>query len=115
MGWGPVSRPPFRSVLVHHPPETLPDLAARLTATTGLPPAARYHALRDLAAQLKTTLAAEQDAAVAEACDTATYDQVAEQFGVSASEINRRVTAYRQRAGLPPRRGRKPRAAQAES
>lgn len=87
----------------------LPDLAARLTAATHLPPAARYHALRDLAPLLKAAIAGEQDAAVAEACDTATYDQVAEQFRVSAAEINRRVTAHRKRTGAEPRRGRKPR------
>lgn len=88
--------------------ETLADLALRLTSASGLPPAGRYHALRDLAAQLKTTIAAEQDATVAEACDAATYDQVAADFGISASEVNRRVTAHRKRTGAEPRRGRKP-------
>lgn len=91
-------------------PDPLADLAAQLAAAAPLAPAARFQALRDLAAQAKSTLAAEQDAAVAEACDTATYDQVAEQLGVSSAEINRRVTAHRKRIGAEPRRGRKPRA-----
>lgn len=89
----------------------LDDLAHQLTTVDQLPPAARYHALRNLAAQLKTAIAAAQDTAVAEACDTATYDQVATELGVSASEINRRVTAHRKRTGAEPRRGRKPRPA----
>jgi hypothetical protein len=89
---------------------TIADLVARLVVTaTHLDPATRYHAFRDLAPQLKATLAAEQDAAVAAACDTATREQVAEQFGISMGEVNRRMTAHRQRAGLPARRGRKPR------
>jgi DNA-directed RNA polymerase specialized sigma24 family protein len=88
--------------------ETLSDLAARLTAADQLDPVARYRELGDLAALIKSAAAAGQDAAVAEACDTATYEQVAAEFGVSASEVNRRITAHRKRIGAPPRRGRKP-------
>ncbi|MEU7170289.1 hypothetical protein ABZ949_02210 [Micromonospora tulbaghiae] len=88
--------------------DTLPDLAAQLTATTHLPPAARYHALRELAPHLKTAIAAEQDAAVAAICDTTTYDDAATQLGVTTSEVNRRMTAHRKRIGAEPRRGRKP-------
>lgn len=89
--------------------DTLADLTNRLTALHTADPLRRYREARDLALLLKSALAAEQDAAVADACETATYEQVAEQFEVSASEINRRVTAHRKRVGAPARRGRKPR------
>lgn len=91
--------------------ETLADLAARLTAADQLDLADQYRELGDLAPLIKSAVAAAQDAAVAAACDTATYDQVATELGISASEVNRRVTAHRRRTGAPPRRGRKPRQA----
>ncbi|WP_030488203.1 hypothetical protein [Micromonospora chokoriensis] len=91
--------------------ETLSDLAARLAVVDQLDPAACYRAAGDLAPLIKSALAAVQDAAVATACDTATYDQVAAELGISASEVNRRVTAHRKRTGAPARRGRKPRQA----
>ncbi|MFF0822429.1 hypothetical protein ACFYUR_18865 [Micromonospora haikouensis] len=90
----------------------LPDLAARLTATTHLAdPLARYQALRDLAPEIKAAIAAEQDAAIADARTTTAEEQVAEQVGVSVSEVRRRVTAHRKRVG-PPRGPGRPAAAE---
>lgn len=88
-------------------PEPLADLGARLAAAATLDPIARYQALRDLVAEAKSVIAAEQARAVAEACEAATYDQVAERLGISSSEVNRRVSFHRRRTGGPTRRGRR--------
>ncbi|MDG4796230.1 hypothetical protein [Micromonospora sp. WMMD1082] len=86
----------------------LPGLAARLTtAARQADPLQRYRALRDLAPDIKTAIAAAQDAAIAEARAAGTpEDQVAEQSGVSVSEVRRRVTAHGKRTGAGRRPGR---------
>lgn len=87
--------------------DPLAELGAQLAAAAHLAPVDRYRALCDLAAKAKTTLAAETDRAIAEATDAATYDQVAEAAGISASEVNRRIKEHRRRTGAPSRRGRR--------
>ena len=87
-------------------PTTLPDLGAAIAAATHLDPVARAQTLRDLAAAAKSTLAAELDRAIVEACATASPEQVAEQYGATVYEINRRTSAHRKRIGQPGRRGR---------
>jgi K+-transporting ATPase c subunit len=90
--------------------DPLSQLGGRLAAARHLAPVARYRELRSLALEIKSAIAAEQDAAIAEAAATSTYEQVAQEAEISASEVNRRITAHRQRTGAPPRRGRRPRA-----
>ncbi len=90
--------------------ESLADLGARLAAAKHLAPVARYRALRDLAALAKSSIAAEQDRALAEATDASTYEQVAAEAEISTAEISRRIQAHRRRTGAPSRRGRRPRA-----
>ncbi|MBM7083592.1 hypothetical protein [Micromonospora humidisoli] len=77
----------------------LTDLAARLTATTHLPPLEQYAALRDLGPEVKAALAAAQDAAIATARAELPEAEVAERAGVSVSEVRRRITAHGKRAG----------------
>ncbi|MGC5033095.1 hypothetical protein [Micromonospora sp. DT229] len=89
----------------------LPDLGTRLAAANHLPdPLQRYRALRDLAPEIKAALAAAQDTAIAEARQATPEDQVAEQAGVSVSEVRRRVTAHGKRTGVDRRPGRPPKA-----
>ncbi|MEV6798557.1 hypothetical protein AB0M91_09435 [Micromonospora rifamycinica] len=77
----------------------LTDLATRLTATTHLPPLERYAALRDLGPELKATVAAEQDAAIAAARAELSEAEVVAQAGVGVSEVRRRITAHGKRVG----------------
>lgn len=87
----------------------LTDLAARLSAVRhATDPMQRYRALHDLAPQLKATVAAEMDAAIAAARDTTPEDQVAVDAGVTVHEVRRRVTAHRKRVGPPRTAGRPP-------
>ncbi|MEV0805713.1 hypothetical protein [Micromonospora sp. NPDC050200] len=90
--------------------DPLSQLGTRLAAARHLAPVARYQELRGLAVDIKSAIAAEQDAAIAEAAATSSYDQVAAAADISSSEVNRRITAHRRRTGAPPRRGRRPRA-----
>ncbi|MFI6819702.1 hypothetical protein ACIBJE_01970 [Micromonospora sp. NPDC050187] len=90
--------------------DPLSCLGGRLAAARHLAPIARYRELRNLASEIKSAIAAEQDAAIAEATTTATYEQVAKEAEISSSEINRRISAHRRRTGAPSRRGQRPRA-----
>ncbi|WP_432050327.1 hypothetical protein [Verrucosispora sp. NA02020] len=87
----------------------LTDLGTRLTAAAHLPdPLQRYRALRDLGPEIKAAIAAAQAAAIAEARQTTPEEQVAEQAGVSVSEVRRRVTAHGKHVGADRRAGRPP-------
>ncbi|MEU4591836.1 hypothetical protein [Micromonospora aurantiaca (nom. illeg.)] len=93
--------------------DTLRALADQLAAAAATAdPLHRYQALRDLAPALKGAIAAEMDAAIAEARDIQPEDQVAERAGVTVHEVRRRVTAHRKRTGPPRGPGRPGRAAE---
>ncbi|WFF07267.1 hypothetical protein O7622_01300 [Micromonospora sp. WMMD1076] len=88
----------------------LADQLAAASATTD--PLDRYQALHALAPALKAALAAEMDAAIADARDAQPEDQVADRAGVTIHEVRRRVTAHRKRTGPPRRPGRPGKAAE---
>lgn len=87
----------------------LSDLGARIAAAAHLDPITRARALRDLARDARSVLAAEIDRAIHEACETHTYSDVASALGISSAEVNRRISEHRRRAGRgqPDRRGRR--------
>ncbi|MBC9001305.1 hypothetical protein O7630_34675 [Micromonospora sp. WMMD718] len=87
--------------------DTLRALADQLAAASAAAdPLDRYQDLHALAPALKAALAAEMDAAIAEARDALPEDQVADRAGVTVHEVRRRVTAHRKRTGPPRRPGR---------
>ncbi|MGC4856162.1 hypothetical protein ACLQ24_22940 [Micromonospora sp. DT4] len=90
--------------------DPLAALGGRLARARHLSPVDRYRELRGLAVEIKSAIAAEQDAAIAEAAAATTYEQVAEEAEISSSEVNRRISAHRRRSGASLRRSRRPRA-----